>query len=102
MIPSAVVVVISEATGVEQRTITNGQGNWAVRFLVPGRYSFTVTAPGFQRMDQEGIPLQTGDDKLIDTRLAVGAASDKITVTAETPLIDTTRLLQARSSRGRS
>jgi len=90
VIPSAVVVVTSDATGVEQRTKTNGQGNWAVRFLLPGGYSFSVTAAGFQRLEQNGILLQTGDDKLIDTRLEVGAASERITVMAETPLIDTT------------
>src|SRR5262249_30822154 len=68
----------------------NEQGNWAVRFLLPGRYSFSVTAPDFQRLEQKGTELQTGDDKLIDTELQVGAATSAITVTAETPLIDTT------------
>jgi hypothetical protein len=90
VIPSAVIVVTSDATGVEQRTKTNEQGNWAVRFLVPGSYSFSVIAAGFQRMDQKGIVLQTADDKLVDTRLAVGAAVEQISVTAGTPLIDTT------------
>src|SRR5205085_12119549 len=89
-VPSAVVVVTSDATGVEQRTKSNEQGNWAIRFLVPGSYSFSVTTPGFQRMDQKGVLLQTGDDKLIDTRLEVGTAINRVTVTAETPLIDTT------------
>jgi hypothetical protein len=89
-VPAAAVVVTADATGVEQRTRTNDQGNWAVRFLVPGTYSFSVTAPGFQRVDQKGITLQTGDDKLIDTELALGAATSQVTITAETPLIDTT------------
>jgi hypothetical protein len=89
-VPSAVVVVTSDVTGVESGTTTNEQGNWAVRFLVPGTYSFLVSAPGFQTIEQKGVALQTADDKLIDTRLSLGAAIGQVTVTAETPLIDTT------------
>jgi hypothetical protein len=90
VVPDAEVIVTSDATGVEQRTRTNDQGNWIVRFLVPGNYSFSVTAPGFERLERKAIPLQTADNKVIDTVLTVGAASEKITITGEAPLIDTT------------
>ena len=36
------------------------------------------------------IELQTSDIKSIDVELAVGSASDHVTVTSEAPLIDTT------------
>ena len=90
VVPGADVTVTSDDTGVKQETKTNLQGNWLVQFLIPGHYSLAVNAPGFRRMEQHGITLQTGDNKVIDTQLEIGAAMSQITVTAETPLIDTT------------
>ena len=61
-----------------------------VQFLVPARYSFVVTAPGFKSVERKGIVLQTSDNKQIDTQLEVGSTTTDITVSAEVPLIDTT------------
>src|SRR5262249_61954527 len=72
------------------QTKTNDQGNWLVQFLVPGSYSVTVSAGGFRAIERQGIKLQTGDVKQIDLQLEVGTATTQVTVTAETPLIDTT------------
>jgi hypothetical protein len=90
VIPDATVVVISDDTGVKQQTNTNKQGNWAVQFLLPGAYHFTVTAAGFKTEDRGGITLQTSDYKQIDVHLEIGSSSQTVEVTAEAPLIDTT------------
>ena len=90
MVPDADVMVRSDDTGVEQTTRTNVQGNWAVRFLIPGSYSLRVTAPGFKQVELHGIALQTADQKQIDIQLEVGSTNTQIEVTAEAPLIDTT------------
>jgi hypothetical protein len=89
-VPNAQVEVISDDTGVKQGATTNSDGNWSVRFLIPGHYRFTVTSPGFKVAVATGIELQTADMKSIDVELTVGSASDHVTVTAEAPLIDTT------------
>lgn len=89
-VPNAEVVVRSDDTGVEQSTKTNEQGNWAVRFLIPGNYSLTITAAGFKQVERHGIALQTGDQKQLDTQLEVGSTTTQIEVTAQIPLIDTT------------
>lgn len=90
VVPMADVMVRSEDTGIEQTTKTNGQGNWSVRFLIPGNYSIRVTAPGFKQVERHGVSLQTADQKQIDITLEVGSTSTQIEVTAEAPLIDTT------------
>ncbi len=90
VIPGAEIVVISEATGVKQQTITNNEGNWIVQFLIPGPYSFTVSVPGFKTTERKGLTLQAADNKQIDVRLEVGEVSQVVEVEAETPLIDTT------------
>ena len=88
--PNAEVAVVSEDTAVKQTTRTNDQGNWVVQFLIPARYDFTISAPGFKSVDHKGIVLQTSDSKQIDSQLEVGSTSTELTVTAEVPLIDTT------------
>src|SRR5258706_300198 len=72
IVPNAEVVVTSDDTGVKQRTKTNGQENWAIDFLLPGHYSFSVTARGFKQAARRGLTLQTADNKLIDTQLEIG------------------------------
>ena len=90
VIPNANVMVVNEATGVKQDTHANTEGVWSVQFLLPGRYHFSVTSPGFKTASRTGLVLQAGDNKQIDVSLEVGESSQTITVNAETPLIDTT------------
>jgi hypothetical protein len=90
VVPKAEVVVKADATGVQQKTAANEQGNWIVQFLIPGTYNVSVTAPGFKTAERRGIELQTADNKQIDIQLEVGTTNTQVEVTAETPLIDTT------------
>jgi hypothetical protein len=90
VVPGADVVVTSDETKVKQQTKTNEQGNWVVNFLIPGRYSFTISSPGFRAVERQGITLQTGDNKLIDVQLEVGTSNTEVTVRGDAPLIDTT------------
>jgi len=90
VVPAASVSVVSVETGVSQHTRANSQGNWTVQFLLPGRYYFTVAAPGFKTEKRQGIALQTADNKQIDVQLEVGSASQSVEVLSEAPLIDTT------------
>ena len=90
LVPAAAVTLLSDETNVKQTTKTNEQGNWSVRFLLPGRYRFSVTAPGFKTTDRSGITLQTGDDKQVDVQLELGASTQSVEVVDEAALIDTT------------
>src|SRR5579859_4081048 len=65
VVAGAEVVVTSTDTSVKQKTTTNSQGNWIVRFLIPGPYNFSVTSPGFKQAERNGITLQTADNKQI-------------------------------------
>jgi hypothetical protein len=89
-IPGVAVEVISDDTGVTQRSRTNEKGNWTVLFLLPGSYHFTLNAPGFESITRTGVVLEVADNKTIDIELKVGSSSAAMTVTSETPLIDTT------------
>src|SRR5947209_9528405 len=84
VVPDAAVVIRSDDTRVEQSTKTNEQGNWIVRFLIPGTYSLQITAPGFKQVERHGIQLQTADQKQFDAKLEVGSTSTQVEVRAET------------------
>ena len=90
VVPGATVTVVSYDTNVARTTVTNDRGLWQVQSLLPGRYSFTVTASGFRTEQRSGLTLQAADVKEVDVKLSVGSAAQTVVVTAETPLIDTT------------
>jgi hypothetical protein len=90
VVVGAAVIVTSDDTNVKQETKTNDQGAWSAHFLIPGHYSISVSFAGFKTVERRGITLDTSDDKEIDSTLEVGSASQKVEVTAEAPLIDTT------------
>ena len=71
--PGVTVVVTSNDTRVQQKTVTNIQGEWRILFLNPGRYSIVVSARGFKTSERKDFELQTADIKQIDIALELGA-----------------------------
>jgi len=90
VIRGAVVTLTSNDTNVVRTTNTNESGLWQIQSLLPGRYHFTVASPGFNTEQRTGITLQAADVKQFDVRMAIGSEAQTVSVTSETPLIDTT------------
>src|SRR5258708_22855568 len=88
-VPNAAVMVVSDDTAVKRETRTNEQGNWAIPFLLPGHYAFSVASAGFKTSHHAGIELQAADNKQIDVELELGAMTQSVEITASAPLIDT-------------
>src|SRR6185437_4160810 len=90
LVPNASVEVMSDDTNVKISTKTNAKGVWSIELLNPGKYEFTITAPGFRTETRKGITLQAADSKQFDTTLQVGTATQNVEVVADAPLVDTT------------
>lgn len=90
VVRDATVTVTSVETGVRQTTTTNATGDWSVKLLNPGHYTFSVNAPGFKAATYQPFELQVGDQKTLDVQLQVGTVMETVSVTSEAPLIDTT------------
>ena len=90
VIPNATVVVVNTETNTTSRTATNSTGYFEVNLLNPGSYSITVEAAGFKKALRAGLVLQVAGRLDLDLRLQVGDVAETITVTAESPLLDTT------------
>ena len=69
--------------------VTDTEGRYNIVDLRPGTYTVTFTLPGFAGFRREGIVLTAGFTASINADLQVGAVEETITVTGETPLVDT-------------
>lgn len=89
VIPSARATAVNTETGVRTATRSNGEGNYIIPYLDPGRYRLTVESSGFRTTERSGIQLQMNQRMRIDVTLPVGEVAETITLTAESPLLDT-------------
>jgi len=90
VLPGATVVVTNENTNVKDQTISEADGAYTVPLLIPGKYRVEVELPGFKRFAQSGITVAIGQRATVDIRLELGALVETVTVTADSPMLDTT------------
>lgn len=88
-VPGARVTVTEAATGLQTSTTTSQDGLYTVPALRPTQYNMTVTADGFKTFTQSGITLRADEAVTVNAALQLGAATDKVTVTADVAQVDT-------------
>jgi len=88
-IPGAKVAVVNTGTTFTTETTTNAEGYYYVPYLNPGTYRITVTANGFKQYVRDGIELRPGESPRFNVSLEVGAMAESVTVTGQTPLLNT-------------
>jgi hypothetical protein len=69
--------------------VTDGSGQYRITELPPGSYTITVTLTGFATVKREGIEVTGSGVIPINVQLRVGNVSETITVSGETPVVDT-------------
>src|SRR5262249_2970482 len=89
IVSGATVTITQPATGLSRAVVTNGEGYYEVRYLLPGEYTAEVRATGFRTERQTGIVLQIGQQARINFAMQVGSLEERIEVTAEAPLMQT-------------
>ena len=83
------VTATNEATGVQTRTVTTGDGYYTIPSLPAGSYSLTVQAPGFEKLIRNGITVSVDAAVRVNLVLTVGSTAATVTVTADAPLLKT-------------
>lgn len=89
VVAGAQVTVRETRTGTVNRTTTNGAGQYVAPFLLPGDYSITVEASGFNKLERTGITLHSQEHPIINLKLQVGTVSQSVVVSAAAPQLDT-------------
>jgi outer membrane receptor protein involved in Fe transport len=92
LVSGASVTVTQPVTGYHQTTQTNAQGNFKLVNVPFNTYTVRVEASGFQAAEQH-IDLESALPSNLDIALAVGAANETVTVSADgdTALVETDR-----------
>jgi|GEM_PF-2821638 len=85
VVPGANVQVQETSTGAISRTTSDAAGEYVVPFLLPGNYSITVKASGFEVLKRGGILLQAQEHPIINLVLTIGSATQTVTVTSAAP-----------------
>src|SRR2546426_3334731 len=90
LIPGVSITVKHTETGLTRTAITSETGDYNVPLLPVGAYELTTAMPGFKQDVRRGINLVVGQQAVIDLTLEVGAPEEKVIVTEEAPLVNTT------------
>jgi len=69
--------------------ITDGQGQYRIIDLRPGKYSVVFTLTGFNTFRQEELNLPSSFTATVNAEMRVGAVEEAITVTGDAPIVDT-------------
>ena len=88
-ITSATVIAVETSTGVKSSGETNGEGYYAITFILPGTYSITVTKQGFKTEKKTGVVVPNNEAVRTDFSLTVGSTESTVTVAANTPPMST-------------
>ena len=91
VVPGVTVTAENRETGFMRTTLTNGDGEYVVTLLPPGRYNVSAELQGFKRAVRENVAVSVGTRQTLNLLLEVGGVTEQVLVTAATPLIDTTR-----------
>src|SRR5881296_2606144 len=90
VIPGVSVTAKNVETGVTRTATTDEGGRYTVPELTLGDYEVQAQLPGFQTEVRSGITLSVGRNAVVNFALTVGQVSDKVTITAEAPLVEST------------
>jgi hypothetical protein len=82
VIPNAQVTVINTATGVKHQAASSSGGVFSFPNLPIGTYNLTVNARGFKAYNRTGIAVDVGSNIGVNVTMAVGTASQQVTVQA--------------------
>ena len=88
-VSTATVKATNLATGFSRSVPTNGLGQYRIDYLPIGKYTVAAEAASFKGFLQENLDLNIDQTLTVDIALAVGAASETVTVTDAPPLINT-------------
>jgi hypothetical protein len=89
VVPGVEVTLTNEQTNIKRSVVTNERGEYAFASVDPGTYALKAAIQGYKTIDRGGIRIATQSFLLLDLTLEVGAIEENVTVTGQSPLIET-------------
>jgi outer membrane receptor protein involved in Fe transport len=91
LISGAKITATQPATGSQRTAQTSSAGLYSFSALAAGTYDVTVEAPGFKQAKFAAVPVAVGAVVTLDAHLQVGGTQEIIDVSADAPVVETTR-----------
>jgi hypothetical protein len=88
VVAGAKVTARNQGTGIDRTTQTDSEGNYQLAALPVGNYSLEVEMQGFKRQLVNSLAIEVGRTLVRDFSLEVGGLEQSVTVTAESPVIE--------------
>jgi Carboxypeptidase regulatory-like domain len=88
-LPGATVVLTDTETGWTRSVVTDAQGWYRAAALPPGVYEIKAELSGFTTAVRHRVPLALGQELTVNMGLKVAALAETVTVTASSPLVET-------------
>jgi len=90
VVPGVTVTVRNTGTGATRTATTGANGAYRLVALPVGAYEVRAEQPGFQAEVRSGLTLAVDQEAVVNFSLQVGATTERIEVTGEAPLVETT------------
>lgn len=89
VLPGTTVTLTNANTGAARTAVTNDRGEYVFSSVAPGTYNLLVELAGFAPFRREGLEVGVSTFLVQDVSMQVGGIAESVTVTGETPLIET-------------
>ncbi|MGO8788816.1 MAG: carboxypeptidase regulatory-like domain-containing protein [Terriglobia bacterium] len=86
-IPGAAVTLTNTGTGEKHTMPSEASGGYTFVNILPGTYRIEAEKSGFKHFKRDGIIMEVGSAFRVDLPMEVGAVTQTIEVTAQTPLL---------------
>ena len=89
VISNAKVTLVNEGTGLTRTVTTDTNGEYVAPSLPTGRYTVISEITGFKTLTMSNVEVGVDQRVRIDLKVEVGAMTESVSITAETPLLQT-------------
>ncbi len=91
VLPGVTVAVRNLDTNLTRELVTDDSGRYRAAALPPGTYEVTARRAGFDAKPVTNVQLLVGTTVPVDVQMRAAGVAEAVTVTAESPLVDTRR-----------
>ena len=89
-VPGVTVTGKNASTGFSRTEVSDQEGVFRLLALPVGTYDLVAELAGFNKFEGKGVVVNVGQTVSLDVSLTVAGVSESVSVTTETPLIETT------------